>query len=488
MKLKKLIKDIPFKTIKGPSLKVLNEVEITGLTSNSKLVCPGHLFIAKTGTRDDGVHYIPEAILAGANAILTDIYDPSFPGVVQLIHPDVKGIEPKLAAQFYENPSLELFMVGVTGTNGKTTTTFMVKHLLDAFEPKCGLIGTIEYIIGESRYPATRTTPDVISNHKMLRDMITHGSKSAVMEVTSHGLHQNRVAYIEFDTAVFTNLTPEHLDYHPSMEAYAAVKRELFLGLKPEKTALFNADSEWTPFMKEGCRARVLTYGLESPADFKGENVHLSAKGTTFDLLFEGKKYAVFTPMVGRFNVYNTLAAIGVLTTKGIELEAILEALSRFSGVPGRLEPVPNPDNRKIFVDFAHTQDALKNVIETLRELTTGKIWVVFGCGGERDRVKRPHMARTVEIYADYAIVTNDNPRSEDPEQIIAEVVKGFTESRYEVIPDRKSAIEAVLKRAGKEDIILIAGKGHEPYQIFAHKTVEFDDRKVALEAVEALI
>lgn len=491
MKLKKLIKNIPIREIKG-----LKDVEITGISANSKLVCPGHLFIAKQGYLEDGAKYIPEAIESGALAILTDMYDPSFKDVTQLIHKDVAAIEALLAAEFYGNPSENLFLTGITGTNGKTTTSYLIKFLLDALKEKCGLIGTIEYIIGDSRYPATRTTPDVVSNHKMLRDMVLHQCQSAVMEVTSHALVQNRVEKIDFDAAVFTNLSLDHLDYHGNLEDYAAAKRKLFQSLdiknspkrkKFPKTACLNADSPWTNFMREGCKAHILTYSCDSPSDFKAENLKMTAKGTTFDLLHAGQVHTAFTPMVGRFNIYNSLAAISVLFAHGFLIPAILEKLAHFPQVPGRLEVVNNPLNLKIFVDFAHSDDALKNVLESLQEFKTGKILTIFGCGGDRDRSKRPKMAFEAEKYSDYVFVTTDNPRSEDPAYIAAEVVKGFTSACYEVELDRRTAIEKAIKKATADDIILIAGKGHESYQIFAHKTIEFDDRKAAFEVASKL-
>lgn len=484
MKLKKLIRDLPFKEIKGSK-----EIEITGLSSNSKLVGPGHLFIAKRGHLDDGSKYIPEAIENGAQAILTDIYDPSISHISQLIHPNVASMEAKLAAEFYSYPAREMFLVGVTGTNGKTTTTYLLRHLLDTLGEKSGLIGTIEYILGESCYQATRTTPDVLSNHKMLREMRQQGCEAAVMEVTSHALSQNRVENIDFDVAIFTNLSLDHLDYHNTLEAYAKAKKELFLSLDPKnsskkkrfpKTACFNADSPWSAYMAEGCKARVLTYSCEKSADFKAENIQLTPKGTSFDLLYEKKSYPAFTPMAGRFNVYNALAALAAMTARDFSIQEILEAMSSFRQVPGRLELVPNALDYKIFVDFAHSDDALTNVLECLKEFSCGKIITVFGCGGDRDRIKRPKMARAAEEHSDLVIVTNDNPRSEDPEKIANEVIQGFREKKHVVELDRKKAIEKALAWATKEDIILIAGKGHEPYQIFAHKTVEFDDRKMA--------
>lgn len=478
MKLRKLIKDIPFKEIKGSK-----EVEITGLSVNSKLVAPGHLFVAKKGHNDDGTKYIPEAVQGGAVAIVTDLYDPSLE-ITQLIDTDVAGKEAELAMHFYQFPSNELNVIGITGTNGKTTTSFLIKYLLDRVGETAGLIGTIEYIIGNLRFSATRTTPDVISNHKMLRDMITHGCKSAVMEVTSHALDQNRVEGIEFDVAVFTNLTWEHLDYHGSMEEYADAKAKLFKQLKPDSTACLNSDSPYLEKMLEGCRAKKLRFGLFSDADLKAADFNLSETGTTFTLHYQGKAHPVSIPHVGRFNIYNVLAALSALIASGYKLETLIPLLKNAPTVKGRLEPVPNPMNLKIFVDFAHKEDALVNVLETLSEFKKGRLITVFGCGGDRDKGKRPKMAAAAEQFSDIIIVTNDNPRTEDPETIAREICKGFTRDSYLVELDRREAIKKAVEIATTEDIILIAGKGHETYQIFQHKTCEFDDCKVALEAV----
>ncbi len=480
MKLKKLIKDIPIKEVKGSK-----EVEITGLSVNSKLVAPGHLFVAKKGHLDDGTKYIPEAVQAGAHAILTDLYDPSFKQITQLIDPDIAGKEAQLATTFYQFPSKELLMVGITGTNGKTTTSFLVKHILDRTSKLSGLIGTIEYIIGQNRYSASRTTPDVISNHKMLRDMVTHGCKSCVMEVTSHALHQNRVQGIEFDIAVFTNLTLDHLDYHSTMEDYADAKSRLFKGLNKTKTACINSDSPWSKKMIEDCKAKLIRYGIESECDLKASNIKLTPAGTSFDISFEGKMYSARSPLVGRYNVYNAMAALAVGLASGCTMDALIPLLDTFPPVVGRVEPVPNPLNLKIFVDFAHSDDALINVLECLTEFKTGKIITVFGCGGDRDRAKRPKMAKAAEEYSDISIVTNDNPRSEDPEEIAKEILKGFRKNNYIVELDRRRAIQKAIELAEPQDIILIAGKGHETYQIFQHKTCEFDDRKVALEIIQ---
>jgi len=491
MKLKKLIKDLPLKQFKGSK-----EVEITGICANSKLVAPGNLFIAKKGKSEDGAQYIPEAVEAGASAILTDIYDPSLKTVAQLIYPDVGAIEGLVSASYYQFPSKDLFMVGITGTNGKTTTTFLVKHLLDKLRGPCGLIGTIEYIIGQHRYQATRTTPDVTSNHKMLREMLNQGCQSAAMEVTSHALDQGRVENIEFDVAVFTNLTLDHLDYHATMEEYGAAKNKLFRSLKkepkkanfPKKLAIVNCDSPWTSKMVEGCLVPILTYGFDVKADLRAVEVALTPAGTEFQIVYRGKKFPCVFPLIGRFNVYNCLAATAVAMAQGTPLEEIIPLLASVPSVIGRLQPVFNPMQLKVYIDFAHSDDALANVLECLKELKQGKIITVFGCGGDRDRSKRPKMARIAEEFSDRVIVTSDNPRNEEPEQIAKEVVAGFQDRTcYQVELDRRLAIRKALEQATPQDIVLIAGKGHETYQIFSHKKIEFDDAKVTAQLCEEL-
>lgn len=487
MKLKKLIKDIPIQSIRGSK-----ELEITGVCANSKLVAPGNLFIARKGRMQDGVQYIPEALSAGAVAILTDIYDPSLSkAVTQIIHPNVASLEGLIAAHFHQFASQELFLVGITGTNGKTTTSFLVKYLLDHLDLPCGLIGTIEYIIGQHRYKATRTTPDAASIQKMLREMILQGCRSAVMEVTSHALDQNRVDHIDFDTAVFTNLTLDHLDYHHSMESYCQAKNKLFRSLNSSKQkkvhpyakkAIVNIDSPWHLQMLEGCKCDVISYGIAGKADLKAEQISLGSSGTTFDLSYRGEKVALTWPLVGRFNAYNCLAATAVALSREIPLKTIASILANASSVPGRLEAVGNPLGLKIYVDFAHSDDALQNVLDCLQEFKADRLIVVFGCGGNRDASKRPKMAQVCEEYADLSIVTSDNPRNEDPAEIIRQIKTGFSRTNSHIVElDRYKAIEKAIEIATPRDIILIAGKGHETQQIFAHKTIDFDDRKIAL-------
>lgn len=488
MKLKELLKDI--KEIPNSQVHGSIDTVITGISSNSKLIAPGNLFIAKKGKTADGAKYIPEAIAAGASVIIAEQFHPEFAQVVQMIHPNVASIESTLAATYYQNPSQRMFMVGITGTNGKTTTSFIIKNLLDRIYGPCGLIGTIEYIVGSHRYKATHTTPDVATNHKMLREMVDQGCHSAVMEVTSHALDQGRVDKIEFDVAIFTNLTQDHLDYHGSMEKYGEAKQRLFqqlgktnCGKKTAKWSIVNQDSPWTPHLLRGCSANIFTYGIDNHADLQASQILLEQDGTRAKLTYQGQTVDCFLPLAGRFNVYNCLAAIAVGITQGIPLDLILGCISQFSFVRGRLQPVKNQLGLKIYVDFAHTDDALINVLETLKEIQNeeGRLIVVFGAGGDRDKTKRPKMAQACERYAHHCIVTSDNPRSEDPRKICDEVIAGFTKSnRYEVELDRRAAIQKAIEQADPNDIILIAGKGHEAVQIFAQQTMEFDDCKVA--------
>jgi len=493
MKLKKLIKDIVLEEVRGPK-----EVDITGVCANSKRVGPGNLFIAKRGKSVDGARFIPEAIAAGAVAILTDLYDPSLKNTTQLIHKNVDAVESVIAARFNEMPSNQLFMVAVTGTNGKTTTAYLVKHILDELKHSCGLIGTIEYIIGEQRYAATHTTPDVVTNQKLLREMVASGHKSAVMEVTSHALDQGRVGEIHFDVAIFTNLTEEHLDYHGSMEAYAFAKSTLFRSLDPRRNqvngscpkAIVNLDDPYYTHMLSACRVGVITYGIQrKDADLYASNIQLTAGGSTFELTYQGKNFSVYTPLVGRYNIYNCLAAIACGISQLYPIDKLIEAVRTFSPVSARLEKVPNPLGLQIYIDFAHTPRALENVLQCLNELNQGRIITVFGCGGDRDRFKRPAMAQISEKYSEISIVTSDNPRSENPEKIIKDIVQGFESSHsYHVEVDRRRAIEYAILLAKAEDIVLIAGKGHENYQTFAHHSIEFNDKNVVADICRYII
>lgn len=479
MKLRKLLKDIPDAMVKGSK-----EIEITGICGNSKLLVPGNLFVAKKGLTQHGSRFIPEAVAAGAAAVLTDIYDPFLDKVVQIIHPDVAVIEAMIAARFYHYACDALFLVGITGTNGKTTSSYLIKHILDALIGPCGLIGTIEWNVGGHILTPTHTTPDLVTNHKLFYEMVSHGCKAAVMEVSSQALDQGRVRGIQYDAAIFTNLTQDHLDYHKTMEKYAEAKALLFSILSAGKIAIVNADSAYWPAIVKSCAAPILTYGIDNAADVQAKDLVLSAKGMQFKVIYQGQSHLFHSHLIGRFNVYNCLAAIALALSRSYTLEKIAPLIRSFKRVPGRLERVTNARGISIFVDYAHTDDALKNVLETLRELKKGKIITVFGCGGDRDRGKRPKMASVAERLSDAVVITSDNPRSEDPETIVKEVLSGMQDPRRAFIEsDRKEAIRKAVRMAEGEDIVLIAGKGHERYQIFAHQTFDFDDCKIAAES-----
>ena len=490
MKLKQL-----FKGIEGVEIRGSKDIELTGISTDSRIISPGHLFLAKQGISDHGVDFISHALDSGASAILTDLYDP-FVKVPQIIAPNPGALEALLASKFYGDPSRELYVVGVTGTKGKTTTSYMVHHLLQELGLSCGLVGTVETIVGTESRSSTLTTHSSIKNQKLLREMVLRGCHAAALEVSSHGLDQGRTENIAFDCVIFTNLTPDHLDYHQSLEKYAAAKRKLFEQLdespKKNKRALINADSEWSSFMKG--RESVWTFGLEKPGDRSGDKSadisasHLRTENgqTHFVVEFAGHQEAFAIPVMGRFNVYNALGAIGVGLHRGAGLSQIASAMRSFKTAPGRLEPIANDRGLSIFVDYAHTGEALENVLKTLREIAQQKIICIFGCGGNRDPQRRTNMAKAAEQYADIAIITSDNPRGEDPMAICQEVLAGFRDPGFpRVEVDRRAAIHLGLEFAKAGDIVLIAGKGHEKVQILAHQTIAFDDCAVVREALQ---
>jgi UDP-N-acetylmuramoyl-L-alanyl-D-glutamate--2,6-diaminopimelate ligase len=481
IKLRKLLKNIPDVCVKGSQ-----EIEITGLCAHSRCVAPGNLFIAKKGLTHDGARFIPDAVAAGAAAVVTDLYDPFYPGVTQIITTDISAVEAHLASEYYQSASQKLFLVGITGTNGKTTTAYLVKHLFDVLNSPCGLVGTVEWIVGQHVFPSSMTTPDLISNHKLFHEMVAVACRACVMEVSSHALDQQRVRGIAFDVAVFTNLTQDHLDYHKTLEAYADAKAALFAAQL--KWAILNADSLYTERMRKDCAANVLTYGIDTPCDLKAEAIALTPRGLSCTLAYQERTAPLESALIGRFNVYNLLAAIGVGLARGFLLEDCVHALASFTGVPGRLERVSNAHGLNIFVDYAHTDDALENVLQTLREIPHKRILTVFGCGGSRDAAKRPKMGAAVERHSDLVFITSDNPRAEDPLAIIAHILPGLRHpDRAHIFPDRREAIRQAVRLCTPDDILLIAGKGHETTQIFDGCALHFDDRECAKTAVEEL-
>ena len=474
------------------------DVDVVQISADSRTLKPGSLFVAISGSREDGVRFIPEAIKRGASAVVLSTesarqVDLDSVDATVIVVTDVRAAAADLAAKFFGHPSKEMRVAGVTGTNGKTTTTFLIQHICEAEMLRCGLIGTIRYKIGERVLPAARTTPDALETQGLLAQMRDAGCKSVAMEVSSHAIHQKRVRGVEFDTAVFTNLTQDHLDYHKTMDAYFEAKAELLLGLgaqrfKPGK-AVVNIDDRYGSQLadrleREGVAA--ITFGQGARADFRASAVRTEFNGSSFQLDALGKSWLVRVPLIGKFNVMNALAALAASHAMGVDLRSAVLAIASAPSVPGRLEPVPGRRAFKVFVDYAHTDDALKNVLQTLRALQPRKIITVFGCGGDRDRAKRPLMGAAAAELSDFSIVTSDNPRSENPESIIHEIVSGMRGAAMEVILDRKEAICRAVQIAEDHDIVLIAGKGHETTQVTGSRVEPFSDLAVAQSAIDA--
>lgn len=471
-------------------IKGKKDLDILGVCAHSQQVAPGYLFFAKKGRKVDGAHFVDAAIAAGAVAVVTDLYNPFLTQVTQIVTQDLHGVEAEVARRFYQDPSQKLFLAGVTGTNGKTTTTYLIRHLLEESKAPCGLIGTIENILGSYHLPSLLTTPDVLTLNKYFYEMVRQGCRAAAVEVSSHALDQARVDKLEWDVAVFTNLSQEHLDYHKTMQEYARAKKKLFTYLVSstrksiEKCAVINSDDPLGRELLQELSCRRLSYGIDSAsAHLVARDLRFSCEASRFTLAYQGQTVEVETALVGRFNVYNVLAACAVALVKGYSLQQIGEKLKMFKGVPGRLQKVASKAGVSVYVDFAHTPEALEQVCTTLKELTQGHLISVFGCGGDRDKEKRPKMATAAEKYCDRMIFTSDNPRGEDPHKILEEMLVGIKDpSKVIVEPDRRKAIIKALQMAKKKDVVVIAGKGHETIQIFKDKTLPFSDIEVALQ------
>ena len=462
--------------------------EITGVVCDSRQVRPGSVFVAIPGQRVDGWAYLDDAIERGAVAVVTEHDEPVHAAVCRVRVQDARRAAAHASAVFYDHPADRLDVVGITGTNGKTTSAYMVRAVLEAAGRRPGLLTTVSYEVGARVIPAGRTTPEATELHRLLSQMVAAGCGSVAMEVSSHALVQQRTAGIDFDVGVFTNLTRDHLDYHGSMEAYFDAKQSLFRSLgqgTKAATAVVCTDHEWGRRLAEmpWHVAPVVTTGLEGSPAVGVSELSLTANGSRFRVRTPWGSADVRLPLMGRFNVRNALSAIGACGALGVDVKVAAQALSGLVRVPGRLERVPVNAPFDIYVDYAHTDDALARVLETLREISAGRLVVVFGCGGNRDRSKRPEMGRVAAAAADVTVLTSDNPRREDPMAIIGEIRAGFDAAKpLEVVEDRHAAIERALELARPGDAVLIAGKGHETFQEFANTTVPFDDRQVVLD------
>lgn len=460
--------------------------EVHAVACDSRRVRPGTLFVALRGQNLDGLNFVHDAVERGAVAVLVPETVKVTGGVPVVTVPDTRAAYAETSAVLHDHPSRKLKVCGVTGTNGKTTVAFMVRDILRQAGIMPGMIGTVQYEIGTRVIPALRTTPDAGEMQQLLDHMVQTGCRSAVLEVSSHAVDQKRIGSVAFDVGVFTNLTQDHLDYHGTMEDYYQAKRMFFTQLgrhgKPS-VAVINRDDAWGRRLIRdgGLQADLLTYGLHPEADVQATEVATELEGTRIKVRSPWGAHGLRTRLLGNYNVSNALAAFAAGGAMGIDPVDMAVALWELDAVPGRLEEVRSKRDFRVFVDYAHTDDALTNVLKTLRPLARGRLIVVFGCGGNRDRGKRKAMGEAVAKHSDLAVVTSDNPRKEDPETIIRDILTGFSGPRRpQVAIDRREAIHKALAGARKDDVVLIAGKGHETFQEFAHTVVPFDDRDVA--------
>lgn len=493
MNLKDLLNEISYIAFSGQW-----DAEVLKITDDTREVTPQTLFVAVSGFKTDGHKYIQEALQKGAVAVVIEneqFQSEQYPWV------QVKSSRQALAAlssAFYGHPSRLMNIVGVTGTNGKTTTTNLIALILENANHRVGLIGTIHNRIGEQVLPVEHTTPGAAELQRLFKLFVDKQADYAVMEVSSHALDLHRVDQTEFDIAVFTNLTQDHLDFHENMENYLAAKGKLFSGLgqnsakKRRKFAILNADDPASILLSERTMAPVITYGIKNDADVKAEEVKVLPEGVEFILKYTNQKFLVKLKLAGLFNVYNALAAIAVGLVEGIPAEQIIAVLEKVPGIPGRFENVQPGGNGEytVIVDYSHTPDSLENCLKTARSFARGRVIAVFGCGGDRDRGKRPIMGEIAGRLADFCIVTSDNPRTEDPIKIIDDIIPGLEKGTggkgYLRFEDRKEAIFRAIQEAKPDDVVIIAGKGHEDYQIIGSEVIHFDDREVAREALRA--
>ncbi len=464
----------------------------TGVTHDSRRVARGAVFVALLGLKANGALFAPQAIAAGASAIVAEGPPTADVSVPWIVVNDARLALAWLSAEFFGHPSHDMRVVGITGTNGKTTTSFLTSAILDAAGIQCGLMGTVTYRIGDRAFDATRTTPEAPDLQSFLREMVDEGSGACVMEVSSHALALKRVDGIQFGAAIFTNLTRDHLDFHADMEDYFAAKRRLFEMLPVDAPSVINVDDPRGASLVE-IAGRPVTYGINKPADVSPGPLSYSLSGLDFEIRTPRGVVRVRSKLVGKPNVYNILAAVGTALELGVPIEAVEDGLRQLPGVPGRFEVISSDaDDVTVVVDYAHTDDALRNLLETARPMAVRRLITVFGAGGDRDRTKRPLMGMVAARLSDVVVITSDNPRGEDPVRIIEEVKRGADaetrQSNASVVTqvDRREAILQAVRGAGPGDVVLIAGKGHEKYQEVAGRRLPFDDIDVAREALEA--
>jgi len=463
-------------------------IEIRGITCNSKAVKKGFVFVAIRGNRQDGACFIKEAVAKGASIVVVGSRAAKIkiPGKIKLLAVNnPRNFLAEAAAEFYGYPAQHLRVAGITGTNGKTTISYLIEAMAKQSGYGCGVIGTINYRFKGKKIPASNTTPGPVELQGLLAEMRTQKIPYCAMEVSSHALDQERVLGINFSQAIFTNLTQDHLDYHKNLKNYFLAKSRLFRGLTPDGVAIINNDDKYGRRIKSLIICRLISYGIKNKSTVMAKEIDSGIRETEFTLVAPGINTRVKTRLIGRYNIYNILAAVSWGISEGLHSRDIKSAIEKFQNVPGRLEKVSCKKGRNIFVDYAHTPDALFNVISALRPLVKGRVIIIFGCGGERDKLKRPKMGRIVSRLADYAIITSDNPRSEEPFRIIRDIRRGISKSNYCVIPDRFKAIKAGLKLVKNDDCLIIAGKGHEDYQVLKGRILHFSDREAVARCLQ---
>ena len=463
--------------------------DITVITEDSRCVQPGWLFVAREGSKATGTLFLIDAQTRGAAAVVTPTKSS------ELTIPQVQCISQSAASVlgqlFYGEPSKKFKVLAVTGTNGKTTTTYLLRHILGKLGVKCGLIGTVEIDNGKTRTEANLTTPAATDVARYMAEMVANGCRACAIETSSHALHQGRIAGVQFAAGAFTNLTGDHLDYHQTMDAYADAKAVLFRALPEDAVACVNAEDTYSPWMLKNCQARPVTWGFSEHANYAARDIAITSSGSHFVLVTPDGRTEVNMQLIGRHNIENALCAASVAgETFGLSVHQLASGLADALGAPGRLQPVRDGQPFAVLVDYAHTDDALENVLSALKPLTRGKLRVLFGCGGDRDPTKRPRMARVAEKLADVIYVTSDNPRTENSSRIIDAICTGFSaDSGKKVVvePDRRAAIDRVIADADPRDVVLLAGKGHENYQIVGTTKHHFDDVEEATRAIRAV-
>jgi len=483
MKLNELLNNLDAVQVAGNA----ELIEIDSLTIDSREVKKGSLFIAIKGANADGHDFIPECINKGAGAIILD-NDENIPeqlfshsGCVKILVEDSRKALPLAAKIFYGDPSSEIMLTGITGTKGKTTTAFYIKHIFEFAGLKSGLIGTIANYIGNKEVKTMLTTPQSHTVNGLLRQMASEGCRACVMEVSSHALALNRTDYLNFASAVFTNITSDHMDYHKTFEHYFDSKKILFTKLCPGAKAIYNLDDPNAVRLVAGSKAEKFSYGINEKADFRISNIEYNLDGTTFEIYYNSKNYFFTTSLIGKFNAYNAAAAFANCVKLGVDVDTAVEAVKEAPQVPGRFEVI-SYKNRKVIIDYSHTADSLNQALSAIHHIVKGErpVVTVFGCGGDRDRTKRPVMGGIAAENSSFAYVTSDNPRTENPESIIDDVVKGIKTDNYKRISNREEAIRAAIYESGSDAIILVAGKGHENYQEINGVRSHFSDKEIA--------